>query len=127
MDHVAGVEIAEAFSDIGQLARGKNVAQRSTRGTHETDSIRISMVPDVSRQITARHPIRNELEGFDGHTKKGDDVWMCQVFPHHGHLAKSLRVRQHLEIGKPGVKTHLLDLLRITLGVRPDTFHAKRT
>ena len=50
------------------------------------------MVCDVPRQIHIRHPTRNELDGIGGDTQEGDDVRMCQVFPHGGHLVEGLGI-----------------------------------
>jgi len=50
------------------------------------------MVPDVPRQIRIRHPTRNELDGVDGDAQEGDDVRVCQVFPHGGHLVERLGI-----------------------------------
>ena len=48
------------------------------------------MVRDVFRQVTAGHPIRNKLERIGGDAQKGDNVWVRQVFPHHGYLVDGL-------------------------------------
>ena len=58
--------------------------------THEAESVCVWVARDVPGQIPAGHPAQNELEGSGGGTQKGDDVWMCQVFPYHSYLIEGL-------------------------------------
>jgi len=41
------------------------------RETYQLESVCIEVFLDVFRQVPARHPIRNELEGSDGDTQEG--------------------------------------------------------
>jgi len=50
------------------------------------------MVRDVPCQVDIRHPTRNELDGIGGDTQEGDDVRVCQVFPHGDHLVEGLGI-----------------------------------
>jgi hypothetical protein len=47
---------------------------------------------DVFRQISIRHPIGDELEGGEGDTEEGDDVFVFQPFPHYSLLVERLGV-----------------------------------
>ena len=73
---------------------------RSRKNTDDVQSIRVWVVRDVFHQIPTRHPIRNELEWVDGDTQKGEDVRMCQMFPHHRHLVEGLWVSSAPEKGR---------------------------
>ena len=44
-------------------------------------SIRIGVALDILLQIPTGHQTRNQLEGLNGNTQKGQDVWVRQVFP----------------------------------------------
>ena len=85
--------------------------------THEIESICIWMVRDVFHQVPAGHPIRNELEGIDGGTQKGDNILVRQVPPQCSHLMEGLWVPSAPDNGNLARRTHLLDLLRVSLGV----------
>jgi len=60
------------------------------RDTYKTQSVRVWMTRDVSRQVDIRHPTRDELDGIGGDTQEGDDVRVRQVFPRDGHLVEGL-------------------------------------
>ena len=92
MNRIAGVKVVEAFSDARQLVvSGCENLVRCDRGvTDKTEPMRVWMVCDASHQVTAGHPIRNELEGVDGGAQKGDDARVYRVFPQYGHLMKGL-------------------------------------
>ena len=60
--------------------------------TYETNAVCTRVHVNVFREFPTRHPDRNKLEGGDGDAQEGDDVWVCQVFPHHGLLIEGLRV-----------------------------------
>jgi len=91
MDHVTGVEVAETISDLGQLD-GSEHRVETVGGTYEFKSVCTGVVLNVFRQIPAKHPIRNELEGSDGNTEEWEDVWVCHPLPHYGFLAEALQV-----------------------------------
>lgn len=42
-------------------------------------------------QVPVGHPAQNKLEGCDGNTQEGDNVWMVQAFPYYGCLAEPLQ------------------------------------
>ena len=68
MNYIAGVEIPEAFGDVGQLVTGVSARWTQRRDTYESKSVRIGIIPEVLRQVPAGHPIRDELEGSDSDT-----------------------------------------------------------
>ena len=45
---------------------------------------------DVFPQMAAGHPARNELDGVSSNAQKGEDVWVCQVFPRDSLFAEAL-------------------------------------
>lgn len=49
------------------------------------------MLLNILRQAPTRHPRRNELEGVESDTQKGEDVRMIQAFPYHSFSAECLR------------------------------------
>ena len=62
------------------------------RRRHERELVSTGVLCDVSQEITARHPVRNESEGSNDYTKKGDNFWMCQGFDiTTGYLMKGLK------------------------------------
>ena len=73
------------------------MGQTQRKHTHKYKSIRIRVLLHVFRQIPARHPIRNELEGICSDTHKGQDVRVFQVFPSDGLCAEGLRVQLVVE------------------------------
>jgi len=56
-----------------------------------TSKFNTGVVYDVLQQVPTRHPLRNEVEGIGSDTEQGEDVWVCQVFPHYSLFAESLR------------------------------------
>lgn len=59
------------------------------------------------RELSARHPGRNELEGGGGNAQEGDDVWMRQMFPNNGLPTEGLHVSSEgTETGGDTVDTH---------------------
>ena len=64
--------------------------QQRWKDTHETQSFRLWVVRNVFCQVSAWHPIRDELEWIDGDTEKRDDIWVCQVFPRYSYLVEGL-------------------------------------
>ena len=81
------------------------------------------MVPDVPRQIRIWHPTRNELDGIPGDTQEGDDVRVCQVFPHGDHLMQHLGISLAPEHEESVIKTHHLERLRVSAGVHSYTLN----
>ena len=97
--------------------------QRSRNGTHETQPIRVWVTRDVFHQVTTRSPNRNKLEGIDGDTEKGDDVWMCQVFPYHSNLVEGLGLVSAQEREDVASNAHLFGLLQASLEVYVHTLN----
>ena len=46
---------------------------------------------DVLFQLFARRPFRHELKGVEGDTLEGHNIWVIEVFPHHGLPVKFLQ------------------------------------
>jgi len=75
VNYTVGVKIAKTVSDIG----------------YKTEPVGTWVRADVFRQLPARHPDRNELEGSDGDTQKRHDVWVFHAFPNYDFLAEGMR------------------------------------
>lgn len=59
MDHIEGVEVVQALSDIVQLEKRVRTDPHNRKGTHETRPIFLRMCGDVLRQTPTWHPSRN--------------------------------------------------------------------
>lgn len=85
------------------------------------------MVLNVSLDVPAGHPFRDELEiriGSD--TKEGHDVVMRQTFPDHSFLVELLHfINEDRQAGKDLVSTMYLNIIFGTvIKIHPDTFGA---
>lgn len=60
--------------------------------TYKSKSICIGVLLEIFRQVPARHPLRDKLEGGYSDAEEGQDVWVCQAFPHHGLVTERLDV-----------------------------------
>ena len=67
--------------------------------THETQSVGVCMVRDVSRQVYVGNPTRNESDGIGGDTHEGGNVRVRQVFPYDSHLVECLGISSALKRG----------------------------
>ena len=57
MYHVAGMEVVDALSDVGELMTELCIGQLQQRDTHKPELIHIGVLLDVFQQVFARHPI----------------------------------------------------------------------
>ena len=57
MNHIARVEVAQAFSDIGKLAMGSAWDENNGRDTYKSKSVCVRVLLDVFLQVPPRHPV----------------------------------------------------------------------
>jgi len=56
--------------------------------THEIDQVRVWILFDITSQLSPRHPLGHQLEGFECNADEGYNVGVAQTLPRHGLLAK---------------------------------------
>ena len=91
------------------------------RDTYKIKSVGAGVLLDVPRQILAKHPLRDKLERKVGDAQEGDDIWVCQAFPHHSILVEGLRDLSTMADGENSRVPHFYDPRRIILGAHPNT------
>ena len=93
--------------------------------TYKIESVCTGVFLDVFRQITARHPFRDELERSGSDTEERDDIFVFQAFPQYGPPVERLRASSAAAADKENNgPTYFCDLLRVTLGVHLNSLDA---
>ena len=92
-------------------------------GTYKAESVCTGVFLNVFRQVSTRHPCRNNLEWSGGDTEEGDNIWVFQAFPHHSLPVEGLRVSSGMVGMEVTASTvYLCGFLGTIFGVDPNAF-----